>query len=253
MVWALGFFMNIIIVQSCFLLGKPYLKKTVPQSEYTKNRNRWLRDATDRDGWMALADATNHDACLWLAEAVIRKCAHVYISGYLTKKYHSVTFRGSGIIMDFFVKLMRAFRASPSGVDFITALPVEIAEMILLKLDSRSLLNVAIVSRKWMNICKGSSRLRKTARHHLRKKKRRMIQDELAFTKGSKTQTVSRTTRMQTDLAQRISRQGSTASFPVFSGATGVMKTSALNSRSKNKKSVSRVPLIPTRSSLKLR
>lgn len=188
---------------------------------------------------------------------VIGRCGHperyprVYKPVDLSEEHHSAPFRGSGSIMASFAKLMRTFGTSQPGVDFIAALPVEIAELILLKLDPRSLLNVASVSRKWMNVCKGSSRLRKTTRHHLRTQKKLLIQDDLTLDKRSKKQTAMRTSRMQTDLAQRMSRQGTT--LPMFFGATGVIKTSALNSRSKTKKSVSHVPLIPTRSSLKLR
>lgn len=162
-----------------------------------------------------------------------------------------MTFLESDSIMESFAKLMCVFGASRDGIDFVAALPIEIAELILLKLDALSLLKVASVSRKWMNICRGCCRLRKIARHHLRNKKRLLIQDDLATAKRNKKQTVSRSSRMQTDLAQRLSRQGST--LPIFSDASAVMQTSTRNSRMDDKRSVPHVPMFPTRSTLRLR
>lgn len=109
--------------------------------------------------------------------------------------------------MEFFSKLMSALGVWHRGVDVVGNLPVEVAEIILQKLDPRSLLNAANVSQTWMSICKGSSRLRKSARSHLRKEKRRMIQDYGVQIKQVKTTVALRVSRMQTSLAQRVSKQ----------------------------------------------
>lgn len=81
--------------------------------------------------------------------------------------------------MELFSNLMSALGISNRGVDIIGDLPVEVAELILQKLDPLSLMNAAKVSSKWMAICKGSSRLRKTARRFLRRKKVCIIQDDV--------------------------------------------------------------------------
>lgn len=153
--------------------------------------------------------------------------------------------------MDSLSDLMHAFGVSHCGVDIVAALPIEIAELILRKLDPRSLLNVARVSRKWLNLCKSSYRLRKNVRQHLRKQKRRMIQNDLALSKMSKKQILSKTSRMQDDLAQRTSRQDFVIT-PVF-GMTGIVKSSIPKSRSHDKKPISRASILSTRSSLKFR
>lgn len=93
----------------------------------------------------------------------------------LIDQHHSATDLANIRIMEFFAKLMSCIGASYRGIDFIACLPVEIAETILLKLDPRSLLNAARVSTKWMAVCKGSPRLRRTARRHLRKEKKRNL------------------------------------------------------------------------------
>lgn len=77
--------------------------------------------------------------------------------------------------MEFFAKLMSWIGVSNREIDFVARLPAEIAEMILLNLDPRSLLNAARVSTKWMAVCKGSPRLRRVARRHLRREKRRTL------------------------------------------------------------------------------
>lgn len=89
--------------------------------------------------------------------------------------------------MDSFAKLMSSIGANSCEVDFISSLPLEIAELILRKLDSRSLLNSALVSRKWMSVCKGDSHLRKTVRQHLRKKNRSRMHGRRPPSKQNKT------------------------------------------------------------------
>ncbi|OXU22893.1 hypothetical protein TSAR_016775 [Trichomalopsis sarcophagae] len=55
-------------------------------------------------------------------------------------------------------------------LDMLKNLPVEISQTILSKLDSDSLLNCALVSRKWLSICKSSRSLRQKVRLHIRSK-----------------------------------------------------------------------------------
>lgn len=148
--------------------------------------------------------------------------------------------------MESFSQLMGTIGALQGRVDFVASLPVEIAELVLTKLDPRSLLNVARVSRRWLAVCMGSSRLRKTTRRHLRKEKRRIVQLDLVSTRQSKSGSAFRTTRMLTNA--RTSQPGRTAPL-IFKAQT----TSTLNIRSSDRKSISRVPLIPTKSSLRLR
>lgn len=87
--------------------------------------------------------------------------------------------------MESFTQLMSCIGASQSGSDFVANLPVEIAELILLKLDPRCVLNAALVSRKWLAVCKGSSRLRRITRCHLRKNKKRMMSHRPIVTRHS--------------------------------------------------------------------
>lgn len=110
--------------------------------------------------------------------------------------------------MEYLRKLLSALGVWNSGVDIVGTLPVEISEMILQKLDPQSLLNASRVSRNWMAICKGSSRLRRSARHHLRKKQRQLIQNDGLQCKKVVTTSVTRVVRMQKDLAQRVSMKG---------------------------------------------
>lgn len=62
--------------------------------------------------------------------------------------------------------------------DLVARLPIEISEIIFRQLDPQSLLNAARVSKKWRDICSGDSELRYTAKHHLLKKKRQLLQIE---------------------------------------------------------------------------
>uniref|UniRef100_A0A6V7LTS5 F-box domain-containing protein n=1 Tax=Bracon brevicornis TaxID=1563983 RepID=A0A6V7LTS5_9HYME len=75
--------------------------------------------------------------------------------------------------MEFFRKLMSCFGASQPEYDPVDNLPVEITQHIFRMLDAPSLLNAARVSRDWLYVCRGDPRLRATARHHLRREKRR--------------------------------------------------------------------------------
>lgn len=104
--------------------------------------------------------------------------------------------------MEFFSNLMSALGIWNRGVDIIGDLPVEVAEIILQKLDPLSLMNAAKVSSKWMSICKGSSRLRKSARRFLRKKKYRLVQDDVISIKRSGKSAVSRAARTTTRTIQ---------------------------------------------------
>ncbi|OXU21142.1 hypothetical protein TSAR_014680 [Trichomalopsis sarcophagae] len=77
--------------------------------------------------------------------------------------------------MDSFHQLMTLINQhSPDDdqpdLDMLKNLPVEISQTILSKLDSDSLLNCALVSRKWLSICKSSRSLRQKVRLHIRSK-----------------------------------------------------------------------------------
>ncbi|OXU21605.1 hypothetical protein TSAR_010395 [Trichomalopsis sarcophagae] len=77
--------------------------------------------------------------------------------------------------MDSFHQLMTLInQISPDDnqpdLDILKNLPVEISQMILSKLDNDSLLNCALVSRKWLSLCKSSRSLRRKIRLHIRSK-----------------------------------------------------------------------------------
>lgn len=57
----------------------------------------------------------------------------------------------------------------PSKVDIISELPLEVSHLLLRKLDPSSLQSAALVSRKWLNICRSDKCLRRTARSHIRR------------------------------------------------------------------------------------
>lgn len=106
--------------------------------------------------------------------------------------------------MEFFSKLMSALGVWNRGVDIVGNLPVEVAEMILHNLDPMSLMNAAKVSSKWMAVCKGSSRLRKTVRRYLQQMKRSILQDDLITNKRSRVSASSRDIRIQTVSFQKV-------------------------------------------------
>lgn len=173
----------------------------------------------------------------------------------VAEQHHSAISLASISIMEFFAKLMSVIGASRSGIDFVASLPVEIAELILLKLDPRSVLNVARVSRKWMAVCKGSFRLRGVARRHLRKEERRMSDGLIKQMRTTKDQTDSGSYRKQVALVERAPRQGATISLTIsVFRKIEVKRPATLKNRSDKKPSSRANPsTIPTRSSLRLR
>lgn len=83
------------------------------------------------------------------------------------------------IAMEFFRKLLSAMGISTSSnkyVDFISDLPVEVAQHLLRMLDAPSLLNASVVSRRWLSLCKGDNYVRQSVLHQIRKQKREIIQ-----------------------------------------------------------------------------
>ncbi|OXU26703.1 hypothetical protein TSAR_004957 [Trichomalopsis sarcophagae] len=77
--------------------------------------------------------------------------------------------------MDSFHQLMNLINQhSPDDdqpdLDILKNLPLEIVLIILSKLDNDSLLNCALVSRKWLSLCKSSRSLRQKIRLHIRSK-----------------------------------------------------------------------------------
>lgn len=142
-----------------------------------------------------------------MAGAVIRNGEYRYINCEdLTEEHHSAIVIASSN-MDSFAKLMSSIGANSCEVDFMSSLPLEIAELILRKLDSSSLLNSALVSRKWMSVCKGDSRLRKTIRHHLRKK-------NLSRMRGLKRPSKQNKTTQQTHCIQPLNIQSNPVPRP---------------------------------------
>lgn len=78
--------------------------------------------------------------------------------------------------MDSFNQLMTAMGVHHQGIDFIRQLPVEISQIVLSKLDTKSLLNAALVSRKWLAISKSTSTFRQNVRRHIRRQNRKLAQ-----------------------------------------------------------------------------
>lgn len=143
-----------------------------------------------------------------MASALKRNTTYSYIRTCITSGAHSPVSNERCSIMEYFRKLLCALGVWNTGVDIVGTLPVEIAEIILQKLDPQSLINASQVSRTWMSICKGSSKLRRSTRHHLRKTHHQMnLNLGLRSTKRV-TNTVTRVTRMQKDLCQRVSMKG---------------------------------------------
>lgn len=108
---------------------------------------------------------------------------------------------------------MSALGVWKRSVDIIGKLPVEIAEMILQKLDPLSLMNAAKVSPKWMSVCKGFSRLRKSARQYLRRQKRCILELDVLKSNRPGKPTTSRSTRIKTCSFQRFFLRGIPQSF----------------------------------------
>ncbi|KAK1127780.1 hypothetical protein K0M31_003266 [Melipona bicolor] len=54
-------------------------------------------------------------------------------------------------------------------VDFIANLPIEVSQLILRMLKPTTLFHAACVSKKWLEVCKSDSVLRKKARNHKQK------------------------------------------------------------------------------------
>ncbi|KAH0539888.1 uncharacterized protein LOC123258514 [Cotesia glomerata] len=84
--------------------------------------------------------------------------------------------------MEPFKNFLKVIDALNYNIDFVKIFPTEISQMIFKKLDPRSLLNVAKVSRKWRDVCKSDPQLKKTARGYLRK-----IKLPLVLTKSNST------------------------------------------------------------------
>ena len=74
---------------------------------------------------------------------------------------------------------MSFFGVGQNKTDIVSELPLEVGQLILRYLDSKSLLNTAQVSHNWLSICKSDNILRRKARHHLRRQKRRLYKSWL--------------------------------------------------------------------------
>lgn len=71
--------------------------------------------------------------------------------------------------MNFLKSLLTFTKPRNPKINFINDLPTEISQMILSHLDSQSLLNAALVSRKWLSVCKSTSTFRRKIRGHIRR------------------------------------------------------------------------------------
>lgn len=78
--------------------------------------------------------------------------------------------------MDSFHQLMSLMGVQRQCIDFIKDLPVELAQIVLSKLDTKSLLISALVSRQWLSVCKSTSSFRQNIRRHIRRRNRRLAQ-----------------------------------------------------------------------------
>lgn len=88
--------------------------------------------------------------------------------------------RNSRSNMETFRSLLRVVGLFvPSKVDIISELPLEISHLILRRLDPPTLQSAALVSRKWLNVCRSDKRLRRTARRHLRNTRKRVRKEFL--------------------------------------------------------------------------
>ena len=71
------------------------------------------------------------------------------------------------------------FGVGQNKIDIVSELPLEVGQLILRHLGSKSLLNAAQVSHTWLSICKSDNILRRRARHHLCRQKRRLYKSWL--------------------------------------------------------------------------
>lgn len=82
--------------------------------------------------------------------------------------------------MEFFRELLAIIGTNTDTTmqfDFISNLPIEIAQHLLRLLDSRSLFNASSVSKKWLSVCKGDILLRQSIRAQLQTKRRQLLQN----------------------------------------------------------------------------
>ncbi|XP_061933393.1 uncharacterized protein LOC133666453 [Apis cerana] len=87
----------------------------------------------------------------------------------------------------------------PTKVDFISELPLELSQIILRNLDEESLLCVARVSRKWLQICKFDKILKQTARLHKRQIRRKMREQILGRDSPSRIESLRRIQELRRD------------------------------------------------------
>lgn len=88
--------------------------------------------------------------------------------------------------MESFAMLMSTIGASSVEHNLVETLPIEITEIIFRQLDPRSLLNVAQVSKKWMTLCRGNCKIRRTVRDHLQKERRQLLEIDAIESKSIK-------------------------------------------------------------------
>jgi hypothetical protein len=101
--------------------------------------------------------------------------------------------RNSRSNMEFFRSLLLVVGLFvPSKVDIISELPLEVSHLILRKLDSSSLQTAALVSDKWLNVCRSDKLLRRTARRHMRRTRKRVRMELLGPAAAKAADQVSR-------------------------------------------------------------
>lgn len=137
-------------------------------------------------------------------------------------QHHSVLAIEWHSTMEFFSNLLSALGVWNRGMDIIGNLPVEVAVMILQKLDPVSLINAAKVSSKWMSICRGSARLRKSASQYLRRRKRRILQEDVVKINRTEPSAASTDVRLRSDTFQSVFQQH--LSRKTLKGVPGLIK-----------------------------
>lgn len=116
--------------------------------------------------------------------------------------------------MEYFRSFLRVIGLlQPMKVDFISELPPEVSQLILRKLDPKSLLCAAQVSRKWLDVCGSDRTIRRTARHYKQCARKRIKERFIEATPDSRTARMERflhPPQMQ-EIAPRITIDASVA------------------------------------------
>jgi hypothetical protein len=123
-------------------------------------------------------------------QSTVTSSTYIYLNSQSGRQSCS---RNSRSNMELFRSLLRDVGLFvPSKVDIISELPLEISHLILRKLDPPTLQRAALVSRKWLNICRSDKCLRRRARRHMRYTKNRVRKEFLGPAAANATNQESR-------------------------------------------------------------